>query len=210
MLYIGKNEVIASTFDEDEAVLAWTKESTGRDLLFTDLLRETYPLAWHRRELAATSSDPLTIIEAVSEGVVQSTLYGASGDFIVALRPRLSSVAKARAILRAFSYLGRPYDFDFDFATDQTLVCTEVLWRAYRGSAREPGLALTPISVAGRMTLPPNEIARMFAAEYGTERAQLDFVYYLEGREQQARAVEEGVEAFVRTPERSKWDFGPL
>ena len=60
------------------------------------------------------------------------------------------------------------------------------------------------------MTLPPNEIARMFAAEYGTERAQLDFVYYLEGREQQARAVEEGVEAFVRTPERSKWDFGPL
>ena len=210
MLYIGKNEVIASTFDEDEAVLAWTKESTGRDLPFTDLLRETYPLAWHRRELAATRSDPLTIIEAVSEGVVQSTLYGASGDFIVALRPRLSSVAKARAILRTFSYLGRPYDFDFDFATDQTLVCTEVLWRAYRGSAREPGLALTPISVAGRMTLPPNEIARMFAAEYGTERAQLDFVYYLEGREQQARAVEEGVEAFLRTPERSKWDFGPL
>ena len=38
-------------------------------------------------------------------------------------------------------------------------------------------------------------------------RAQLDFVYYLEGREQQARAVEESVEAFLRTPERSKWDF---
>ena len=34
MIYIGENDVLASTFDEDPAVLAWTRESTGRDLRF--------------------------------------------------------------------------------------------------------------------------------------------------------------------------------
>jgi len=42
------------------------------------------------------------------------------------------------------------------------------------------------------------------------EGAQLYFVYDLEGREQEARATLEGVESFLRTPKRSKWDFGRL
>ena len=168
---------------------------------------QTYPLAWRRREMSNTSDDALTVIEAVSEGVIQNSVYGSSGDHMAAIRPRVANIIKARAIVRAFSYLGRPYDFDFDFdfATDQSLVCTEVIWRAYRSSPDTPGLRLEPITVAGRLTLPPNEIVRDFAAEYGDERARFEFVHYLEARASEGRAVAATVEAFLATSEKSKW-----
>ena len=69
-----------------------------------------------------------------------------------------------------------------------------------------PGLRLEPITVAGRLTLPPNEIVRDFAAEYGDERARFEFVHYLEARAGEGRAVAGTVEAFLATPEKSKWE----
>jgi hypothetical protein len=113
---------------------------------------------------------------------------------------------KARAIVKAFSFLDRPYDFDFDFATDHALVCTEVVWRAYRASGE--GLVIDLRSIAGRLTLPANEIARSFVEDGARENRRFDFVYYLEGREREERAAVAGVELFVATVERSKWDFG--
>ena len=59
--------------------------------------------------------------------------------------------------------------------------------------------------MAGRLTLPPNEIVPEFAAEYGDGRARFNFVHYLEGRDGEGRAVSAGVEAFLATAERSKW-----
>ncbi len=148
----------------------------------------------------------LTVLEAVSEGVIQNSLHGASGDFIAALRPRRSPMVKAQAIYKAFSFLDRPYDFDFDFATDHALVCTEVVWRAYRASGEGLDIELHPI--AGRLTLPANEIARSFLDDGEKEGRRFDFVYYLEGRETEDRAAAAGVERFLATVSRSKWDFG--
>jgi len=205
MLYIGDGDAIASTFDEDPDVLAWIEGVTGRVMTLSDYLRESYPLAWDRREMSSASEHPLTVIEAVSDGVIQNSVYGSSGDYMAAIRPRVDNVVKARAIVRAFSFLGRPYDFDFDFATDQSLVCTEVVWRAYRSSPEAPGLSLEPIEVAGRLTLPPNEIVRDFAAEYGNDDARFEFVYYLEADSDAERAVPSTVNAFLATPDKSKW-----
>ena len=205
MLYIGSGDTIATTFDDDPEVLDWVARVAGRDMPLSGYLRETYPLAWRRREMSKTSDEALTLIEAVSEGVIQNSVFGSAGDYMAAIRPRVTKVIKARAIVRAFSYLDRPYDYDFDFATDQSLVCTEVVWRAYRSSVDTPGLRLDPITVAGRLTLPPNEIVRDFAAEYGDEGARFEFVHYLEAREEEGRAVAGTVEAFLATPERSKW-----
>lgn len=205
MLYIGNGETIAAAFDNDPAVLEWIERVAGRDMSLSRYLMETYPLAWRRREMSNAGGDALTVIEAVSAGVIQNSVFGSSGDYMAAIRPRVANVVKARAIVRAFSYLDRPYDYDFDFATDQSLVCTEVVWRAYRASEDTPGLRLDPITVAGRLTLPPNEIARDFAVEYGDEEARFEFVHYLEAREEEGRAVAGTVEAFLSTPSRSKW-----
>ena len=58
------------------------------------------------------------------------------------------------------------------------------------------------------MTLPANEIAKTFRDERELPEAQFEFVYYLEGRESDLAAVPAGVDAFLATPERPKWDFG--
>ena len=120
--------------------------------------------------------------------VVLNTLEGAAGDYLAALRPRLGPVAKARAIAEAFSHLDKPYDFDFDFATDHALVCTEVVWRSYRAKAGQAGLELPVGTLAGRTTLPANDIARLYAEEHGRPDAQFDFVYFLDAREKEGVA----------------------
>ncbi len=206
-LYVGSNEDLATTYDNDGDVLDWIESETGRKTTFSRYLAESFPLAWRERSLSETDAESLVVIEAVSEGVSQSSLYHAAGDHLAVLRPQLPLWVKARAIARAFEYLDRPYDFDFDFATDNTLVCTEVVWRSYRPMNQEPGLDLEPIRVAGRPTLPANEIARAFKVEYGTSDEQFDFVFYLEGRERSADAVLADVHTFMKTVDLSKWEI---
>jgi hypothetical protein len=205
ILYVGSNEALSSAFDTDPEVLAWVREASGRGIPFSEYVRESYPLAWDRRARIEEDEPRLTVIEAVSEGVIQNSVYGASGDFIAALRPRLSPRVKAQAIYKVFSFLDRPYDFDFDFATDHALVCTEVVWRAYRASGA--GLDIDLRSIAGRLTLPANEIARSFLDDQGKEDRRFDFVYYLEGLEQEERASTAGIERFLATVDRGKWAF---
>ena len=74
-------------------------------------------------------------------------------EYLAALRPRLDKVAKAQAITEAFTYLGKPYDYDFDFATDHALVCTELVWRAYRPREDKPGLDFDLVDVAVAETM---------------------------------------------------------
>lgn len=59
------------------------------------------------------------IIEAVSEGVVFSTVEHSIGeaDSAAILRPKLTPLQKAEVIARAFSHTGKPCDFDF-FSAD--------------------------------------------------------------------------------------------
>lgn len=207
LLWVGTRAELAAAFDDDPTVTAWIERRTGRAERFTAYIERRYPAAWQAMEKAEASGGSLPVIEAISEGVVQSTLKSAAGDYLVALRPRLPAWTKARAIDFAFRQLGRPYDFDFDFATDHALVCTELVWRAYRARHGTPGLRIPPVVVAGRKTLPANEIARVFAAEMERPDRQLDFVYYLEGSEAQGTAVAGDRYGFAATHQRSKWDF---
>lgn len=208
MLYVGSEKELAEAFDRDPGVLAWLAEETGAPVTFTDHLARTYPKAWRERTTESPHHGSLVILEAVSEGVVQSDLFHTVGDYVAALRPNLPPVTKAKAISRAFSFLGRPYDFDFDFATDDALVCTELVWRSYRTQEGAAGLHLAPIRIAGRLTLPANAFARVFRDERGTDAPQLEFVAFIEGREHHLDAVVSDADAFARTVDRSKWDFG--
>lgn len=206
LLYVGAPAELARAFDHDPEVLAWVRQQAGQELTFTQHLARAFPRAWADALAAEAEGDPLVIIEAVSEGVLQSTLPRSSGDYLAAMRPRLPTWVKAQAVARAFGYLGRPYDFDFDFATDQNLVCTEVVWRSYRPRGDAPGLRFDTVSVAGRQTLPANELARCFQREHGRPDRQLDFVAFVDALEGERRALLADEAAFLLTPDRPKWD----
>jgi len=207
ILYIGAPDKLLGWAD-DPLVIDLVTELAGQPTTFDAYMAERFPADWGRFLRGAGPDDPHRLIEAYSPGVVFNPLSNSSGDALAALRPRLDKRAKAQAIIEAFTHLGKPYDFDFDFATDHALVCTEVLWRAYRPAEGKEGLDLPITDVAGRRTLPAIEIVRMFIETRGDDDRQLDFVYFLDADEENQRSVVSTIEEFLLTPERGKWIGG--
>jgi len=167
-----------------------------------------HPHAAKRWEEIPEDTGPLgCVIEGVAPRVriclLETSLHA---DHVVVLRPNVSREELAAALGEAFGHLGKPYDFEFDFATDHALVCTELVWRSYRPDGEMKGLRVPLVEMMGRETLPANEIARLYADERGRADAQLEFVYFLDAREAEGRAVVSDEASFAATPDRTKWD----
>jgi hypothetical protein len=205
ILYIGDPQELTQSLDTSE-VRAFIKSESGQDLTIAEYLEQTYPASWARYQ-AGLDDSPIEVIEAVGEGVILNTLGGAAGDYLAALRPRLPQLAKAQAVIAAFGHLDKPYDFDFDFATDHALVCTELVWRSYRQGINKEGLDLPLVEIAGRLTLPANRIAEVYTEELGSGHQQLDFVYFLDGREEAQQSMVADEAAFRSSYQRFKWDI---
>jgi len=205
ILHIGAPSQLKSYFDDPE-VLSAIQQLSGRDLSFDEYLAQRFPLQW-LRYLAGLNNTDYVFMEAVSEGVILSNFEMAKADYMAALRPHLDKKAQALAVIEAFSHLDKPYDYNFDFATDHALVCTELVWRSHRPTPDKPGLKFTLSEIAGRTTLPANHIARHFAEEYEQPDAQMDFVFFIDAREKEQSAAISDVNAFLETPQRSKWDI---
>jgi uncharacterized protein YycO len=203
-LYLGTPDEMRTYFVDPEV-----EKHYGR--AFADHLAEKYPSAWaHWSEPEQTEHGAFArrIIEAMSEGVVFTSAEHSIGtaDYVADMRPSLSKLEKAKAIERAFEYEGRAYDFDFDFYTDTTIVCSELVYKAYEPREGTQGVALPLEKMVGRMTLGPNTMVRIFDEQYGTPNQQLTFGWFLDGRERERRAELSTVEAFRASHKRPKWD----
>lgn len=208
-LYVGTAKDLSGAFDLDPDVSAWTKAQPEKAATFSELLQKRYPAKW---KAYAEGPDfqghaPIRVIESISEGVSFTAVEHAFGvDYLGALRPRLSKIDKAKAIERAFKYQGRPYDFDFDFFSDTTLVCTELVYKAYQPSTDMKGVELPLVDVAGRRTLPANEIIKRFDQEGDAPTRQFDFVLFLDAKEKEQKAFANDAAALRGTWKRMKWD----
>ncbi|HEX6100676.1 MAG TPA: YiiX/YebB-like N1pC/P60 family cysteine hydrolase [Thermoanaerobaculia bacterium] len=141
------------------------------------------------------------VIEAVSENVVLSTFeHSADADYLAVIRPRVDLAAKAEAIERAFAMVGRPYDFEFDFVTDDRIVCSELVYKAY-----EQKLDLPVMRYAGRAVTPPNDFVRWFDEHYDSPGRRADFVAFLDGHAHLKAAREEDVAALRKSWRRPRW-----
>jgi hypothetical protein len=203
-LYIGTPEE-RQRFFADPQLAAWVKTQGEASGDFEKLLQSRS--AAYALSLQPQPNEHQTrIVEAMSEGVSFTALeHCADADSVVVLRPLLSKTEKATAILRAFHYAGRPYDFNFDFATDSELVCTELVFKSYEPTQGRHGLHLPLVEMLGRKLLPANEIVRLFDSQYDTAEAQFQFVTFLDGFEREREAVETGVEQFRKSWQRPKW-----
>lgn len=201
-LYIGTPAERRAYFT-DEATSSWLKTNGADD--FDALLRSRFADSY-ARHVTPEHGHPTRVIEAMSEGVVFTTMeHSADADAVAVLRPRLTKKEKAIAIARAFGYEGRPYDFNFDFVTDAALVCTELVFKCYEPSEGYRGLRLPVRDIAGRKAIPANEIAKLYDAEAGSGERQFDFVIFLDGVEREKRAVVADEGAFRSSWKRPKW-----
>jgi hypothetical protein len=155
---------------------------------------------WAEYVRPAPDGEPHTILESVSEGVIfNSAAESMHADHVAVLRPRLSREQIAKAIVRAFSHQGKPYDFEFDFFTTDKLVCTELLYQSYQGM-----IQFDLVRIMGRDTFPALEIGRKFAREKDSPARELDFVLFVDGDTGAGRARLAGVEAFIESLDRKR------
>jgi len=205
-VYVGTPEIRRAYFGEDEEVRAWVRAQGRDDGDFERLLHERFPETYDAALAPLEDGHVPAVIEALGEGVIFTTLeHSAHADSLSVLRPRLDKKDKAVALLRMFGYVGKPYDFNFDFVSDAAMVCTEVVYKAYQPGPEGAGLNLPLTKTMGRMVTPANEIARMFDAEFGKENQQLDLIHFLDGVERKGAAVESGLATFRESWKRPKW-----
>ena len=203
-LYVGTPAEMAAALDKEPEVVA-TFGAGG----LTAWLQKNTPDVWAHYGEIAEDGRPHRILEAISDGVLFSSLHEATqADYVGVLRPRLTKLERARAIAKAFAQIGKPYDFDFDFLTLDVLVCSEVVYQAYLPEKSvQTGLSLPLTEVMGRKTLPPNDIIRTFDQQFGTSSQQFDFVAFLDGRESSGSAVIATVDDLRASWKRPKWDL---
>jgi len=165
-------------------------------------MRQAYPEAW--ATLASTAPDgfPMRVLEAIRPGVVfQSLETSARCDYLGVIRPNMDKADKFDSLLAAFSHYGKPYDLNFDFTTDNELVCSELVYKGYKAA----DLPLKPEVINGRLLLPPNQLAEEAVDHMGEDKA-FGFVLFLDAVEKSDRVVERDEAAFRQTWRRPKWD----
>ena len=213
-LYIGDAEERSAHFDTPE-IRAWLKKQGIGDERFETLLRTRYPDAYRLSRQPDDAGDAPRIIEAIGKGVVFTSLeHSVAADSVAVLRPRLSRLEIAQAVLKSFGYFGRPYDFDFDFRTDAQLVCTELVFKSYRSEPGRQGLDWPLSVVVGRPVLTANNIVRHFDETWQTPGQFLDLVAFFDGNEHAGRSDEGDLNGFRASWRRPKWhillqDSGP-
>jgi len=116
-------------------------------------------------------------------------------DYLCVLRPKLSEKKKKLAVEYAESQIGKPYDLNFDFLSDEGLVCTELVLKSY------PDLNPNLQSIAGRLTFPSSNFIKMF------NEGKLDFVYFLDAWQKKKRAFLGTPKELSKSHLRSRWDL---
>jgi 1-acyl-sn-glycerol-3-phosphate acyltransferase len=155
----------------------------------------------HLDDLAGSDADghPYAVIEAISDGVVLTSLEHSAGgaDAVCVLRPNLPPDRIAECIARALSHRGKPYDFDFDFFSTDRLVCTEVVYQAYADD-----LDIELVEIMGRRTLPALEYVRMWAEQRDAPDPAFELVAFLDHDEEGDRAIPGDADALRATLDR--------
>jgi hypothetical protein len=192
--FIG-DSIERSSFASDDSIKTWVKTMGIASGSFEELLRTTYPVAYEKNNHLDDSMSTHSVIEALKPGVVLQTLETSLDcDGVGVLRPRLSELGKAQSIFRSLQYYGRAYDYNFDFLTDSTLVCSELVYKSFQPNASFTGIPFNTENVAGRIMIPANKMVKQFDREYDT--INLDFVLFYDGNEMGGNSTPKDEETF--------------
>lgn len=204
-IYIGTPAQLSATVEADPAVKAYYQKQGYAG--FLDYLAKKYPEKY-QRYAAPNHKDhnPNVIMESTSDGVIFSSMEEANhADYVAAVRPRLAPLDIAKAIDLGFYYIGREYDFRFDFMTESDLVCNEFVVKSFAPARGKKGLVFPMRRYMGSEILRTDYIVETYDKEFGTKNQQLDFVYFLRGDPKGTPAV---VSDELTFRESYKWEGG--
>lgn len=175
----------------------------GNYTCVSEYLKVIYPKVY---DSLCDENNRLYIIEVIAPGVVINSLDAiAKVDYFSALRPKLSKQDKLKALFVAFEYLGKAYDYNFDIMTDNSLFCSELIYKSYLCSSNKKGLTFILEPKAGRLLLSPNSIIKKFDAEFDSENAEFDFVLFYDGSVTERKAIRKSAKELKATWKLTKW-----
>ncbi|EAR07619.1 YiiX/YebB-like N1pC/P60 family cysteine hydrolase [Reinekea blandensis] len=202
-LYIGSRSERNAYFDTP-AVRDWVR-SQGFDS-FEAMLQSISPV--YAEHPGVDAMGTIRVLEALDAGVIFNSIETSlDADGAAVFRPMTTRLEKAKAIAGAFGYIGRPYDFHFDFDSDTALVCSELIFKAYQPATSQAGIQFPLNRAVGRKMLTPNEIAQWYEQTLGTEQQQIELVMFIDSNERDQVAFQSTKAAFLGSWRRSDWHF---
>jgi len=185
-LYLGTMDDLEAYFGED-----------------IERLKSEHPALCTALQSKDADGHPLAVIEAIKAGVIlQSFEKSAHCDYLAVIRPKLTKSEMLEVVLNACSHYQKPYDLNFDFTTDNAIVCSELVYKAYNPVNSE---LFTPEIVNGRLLLPANLMAEQISNSLGKPDSEFTLVLFLDAVESEKRVFESGVEEFMKSCNRPKW-----
>ncbi len=204
-LYLGRPEERAY-LEEDKSVIEWVISQGVVSGSFEELLATKYPKVYEESLGSDETKHEYRVLEAMSEGVVFTSLeHSANADSLAVIRPKLSNLDIAKGLLTSLKYQGRPYDFNFDFRTDSSVVCSELVYYAYQPTKDKNGITFPVTETLGRPVVTPNNIIKDLAETYGTDKQQFDFILFLDGNDKKREATFSTMDNLKTTWNRPKW-----
>jgi len=190
-IYIGSLEMLDSLFHGHPILDSLTP---------VEYIQENYPEIY--QQLSGRNS---LIIEGVGEGVqVNPVEHIAMSDYLAVIRPELPSQDLFKSILNSFDYFGAPYDFLFDFSNDDEVVCSELIYHAFKPSDDKKGIIFTMGELSGRPFLSPSDLARQCCKEMDRPVPQMKLVFFYDAEIEQKKAIRRNGIDFCKTWEREK------
>jgi hypothetical protein len=122
------------------------------------------------------------VIESIATGVSINPLeHIAKSDYFAVLRPQLSKDDLFNSLLKAFDFYKIPYDFLFDFETDDAVVCSELVYKAFKTDSTKVGISFQTGTLNGKTFLSPNDIVHQFCIEDNSVNRNFAFVLFYKG-----------------------------
>ncbi len=135
------------------------------------------------------------IIEAIGEGVaINPVEHFANADYFAAIRPVTDRKALFGVLLKSFENYGKPYDFFFDFTTDDALICSEFVYKSFQVPGS--GINFVVKNDNGEPFLTPNDIAKQTFDSNGASSSMFHFVVFYCGDEAKGQAYKSDFSAF--------------
>ena len=181
-LYLGDQEALEELgVTEDARVVPHWDEFLGQDAL----------------------GHPYAVLEAISEGVVFTTLEHSVGEADAVRYFDCASQKHnvARRLPGHFLTMTSPMTFEFDFFSTDRLFCSEVVYRAYDGM-----LELPLKNIMGRLTLPVDTFVEVYASS-GSQDRPFDLIQFLDMDEKGGQAFLSSESEFINTLQRSRFTF---
>ena len=142
--------------------------------------------------IARMQSDAGFVVEAVPRGCrIHALDYCLKADHVAVLRPNLTEEELKESLVEAFSHVGKPYDFEFDFNVSSRIVCTELVYRSLHGKG---ALRFDLTKRLGRYTLTADDVVEQYLKAHGSAGDGAGFTLvdvYLSDGKSEARQVPE-------------------